>query len=313
MASGAEDRKRHGEPRTAPRSSHGLVTVEWLDALRRGHRPMTATWALVGVCIAAWLTSLAAGGSLVASAARGPVDHALARNANLIAMGQWWRALTYGTLNLSVFALVWVMALLLLAGRQLERTYGTARYLAILIPSWTTGAVTGLLVEPAHAFNAGTSAATLGLTTAATIDLLRRGVPWYRTFWAPVTAIILLLGLLLPSSVTWGAHAGGISAGAVVGAVACHPTRLQNRRQLTWTVILATVITAGSLLAVPPAARHTTQHGPILIGAPTRLLGPEADVHPSRLALTCAPEILHTTVANFESTSTHANTAPKDG
>ena len=103
--------------------------------------------------------------------------------AALIASGQWWRAVSYAALNLSGFALVWVMGLLLLAGMQVERTYGTTRFLAVLAPACTTGALTALFVEPAHAFNAGTSGATLGVATAAAIDLLRRGVPWYRAFW----------------------------------------------------------------------------------------------------------------------------------
>jgi membrane associated rhomboid family serine protease len=80
---------------------------------------------------------------------------------------------SYGTLNLSVFAFVITMALLFLAGMQVERTYGTIRFLTDLIPAWTTGALAGLLVEPAHALNAGTSGATFGVATAATIDLLR--------------------------------------------------------------------------------------------------------------------------------------------
>ena len=70
-----------------------------------------------------------------------------------------------------------------------------------------------MLVEPAAAFNAGTSGATFGVATAATIDLLRRGVPWHRTFWIPTLVITMILGFIFPASVTWGAHAGGILAG----------------------------------------------------------------------------------------------------
>ncbi len=168
---------------------------------------MLATLTVAAGCLGVWLASLATGGSLWSGSVHGPVDHALARNAVLIADGQWWRALSYGTLNLSLFAFAYTMALFLLAGLQVERTYGTARYLAILVPSWTAGALAGLLVEPAAAFNAGTSGATFGVAAAATIDLLRRGVPWHRTFWVPTLAIILVLGFIFPASVTWGAHA----------------------------------------------------------------------------------------------------------
>jgi membrane associated rhomboid family serine protease len=245
----------------------GLVTPEWLAALRHGRRPMPATITAVTGCVAVSIASLATGGSALSGSVHGAVDHYLARNAALIASGEWWRALSYGTLNLSLFALVYVMVLLVLAGLQIERTYGTVLFLAILAPSWTAGALSGLLVEPAHAFNAGTSAATFGVATAATIDLLRRGVPWFRTFWAPNIGIVLVLGFIFPASVTWGAHVGGIIAGAVIGAIACDPRTIASRRRLAMAVLAAGAIVAASLVAVPFAARHTTSHGPILIGA----------------------------------------------
>ena len=130
---------------------------------------MPATLVIAAGCTGVWLASLATGGSLWSGSVHGPVDHALARNAVLIAHAQWWRALSYGTLNFPVFAFVYVMALFVLAGLQVERTYGTVRYLAVLAPSWTAGALVGLLVEPAAAFNARTSGATFGVATAATI------------------------------------------------------------------------------------------------------------------------------------------------
>jgi membrane associated rhomboid family serine protease len=247
---------------------HGFVTPEWLEALRRGAHPMLATLTIVIGCIGVWIASIATGATPWNGSVHGAVDHDLARNASSIASGQWWRALSYGTLNLSLFALVVAMALLVLAGMQVERTYGTIRFLAVFVPAWTTGALVGLLVEPAHAFNAGTSGATFGVATAATIDLLRRGVPWYRTFWAPTLGTILVLGFILPTSVTWGAHVGGIIAGGLVGILACDPRKSTAWPRLAGTVGLAVIVVAASLLAVPYAARHTVSHGPILVGAP---------------------------------------------
>jgi len=233
---------------------------------------MPATLTIVVGSIGVWVASVATGGSPWSASVHGPVDHALARNAALIAGGQWWRALSYGTLTLSVFALLYVMVLLLLAGLQVERTYGTVRFLAVLVPSWTTGALVGLLVEPAHAFNAGPSGATFGVATAATIDLLRRGVRWQRTFWIPTLVIVLVLGFVFPASVTWGAHVGGIIGGGLVGLVACDPRHIRDRKRLAWTMVLAAVVVAASLVAVPLAARHTVDHGPILVGSPA--IGP---------------------------------------
>jgi membrane associated rhomboid family serine protease len=237
--------------------------------LQRGTHPMPATLAVVIGCVGVWIASIATGGSVWNGSVHGSVDHDLARNAVSIGSGQWWRVFSYGTLNLSLFAFVVTMALLLLAGMQVERTYGTIRFLAVLVAAWTTGALAGLLVEPAHALNAGTSGATFGVAAAATIDLLRRGVPWYRTFWIPTVGIILVLGFIFPTSVTWGAHMGGIIAGALVGTVASDPREPTARRHLVWVIGLAVLITTISLLAVPYVARHTVSHGPILVGGPT--------------------------------------------
>jgi membrane associated rhomboid family serine protease len=250
------------------KGTHGFVTPEWLEALRRGTHPMPATLTIVIGCTGVWIASIVTGATPWNGSVHGPVDHDLARNASCIASGQWWRALSYGTLNLSLFALVIAMALLVLAGMQVERTYGTVGFLAVIVPAWTTGALVGLLVEPAHAFNAGTSGATFGVGAAATIDLLRRGVPWYRTFWVPTLGIILVLGFIFPSSVTWGAHVGGIIAGGLVGSLACNPRNSTARPGPAGTVGFAAVVVAASLLAVPCAARHTVTHGPILVGAP---------------------------------------------
>ena len=228
---------------------------------------MLATVAVVVVCVAVWIASIATGGSVWTGAVHGSVDDSLARNAALIAGGQWWRALTYGLLNLSIWALALALALLLLAGLQVERTYGTIPFLAILAAAWTTGALVALFVEPAHAFNAGTSGAMFGVASAATIDLLRRGVPWYRTFWAPTIGIILVLGLFFPSSVTWGAHVGGIIAGGIVGFVVCDARTMTDRRRVVVACVLASVVVVAGLIAVPFAAGYTTSHGPVLIGA----------------------------------------------
>jgi hypothetical protein len=71
----------------------------------------------------------------------------------------------------------------------------------------------------------------------------------------------------LPAGVTWGGHVGAIAAGGLVGAVACDPRGRRGQRQTLAVVALAAVLVAARLLATRVAARHTVDHGPILIGA----------------------------------------------
>lgn len=229
---------------------------------------MPATMALAAGCVAVWVIAVAAGGSVWNVSVEGSFEHNLARNAELIGSGQWWRTLSYGLVNPGVFHLVVVVGLLLAAGGQVEQAYGTARFLAVLAAAWPAGAVVALLVEPAHAFNAGTSAAALGAGSAAAIDLIRRGVPWQRTLWIPTLIIIVVLGLIYPTTITWGAHAGGIVAGSIVGLIACDPRHPDTPRRTIGALAAAGTIIVISLLLAPIAARHTTAHGPAIIGAP---------------------------------------------
>lgn len=67
----------------------GTMAHYWLAALRQGTHPMPATIAVVCGCVAVWTASLVTGGAAVSGSVHGVIDHDLARNAALIASGQW--------------------------------------------------------------------------------------------------------------------------------------------------------------------------------------------------------------------------------
>lgn len=220
---------------------------------------------VVAVCVGLWVAAVITGAPVWSSHAMG-IERNLARNAAAIAVGQWWRIATYGFVNLGIEALAFVMALLVLAGAQIERTYGSVGFLAVFVASLLAAAPVALLVEPVHAFNAGTSGAALGVGAAATIDLHRRGTPLHRTFWAPIITVLLILGIIFPATVTWGAHLGGVVGGAAVGAVLCKPAAVDRQRRLLGALMFATAIAVSSGLLASWAAHHTVAHGPVLIG-----------------------------------------------
>ncbi len=93
-----------------------------------------------------------------------------------------------------------------------------------------------LLVEPAHAFDAGTSGAALGVGAAAIIDLHRRGAPLHRTFWAPIITVLLILGFVFPATVTWGAPRRR-PPGTADGAAVCKPATTHRQRRLLAAVL----------------------------------------------------------------------------
>lgn len=116
------------QPSNPGRPDHPLFTREWRAALRRGARPTpAATLLIVAVCVGLWVAAVVGGAPVWSSHAAVGIERDLARNAAAIVAGQWWRAATYGFVTLGIEALAFVMALLILAGAQIERTYATAR------------------------------------------------------------------------------------------------------------------------------------------------------------------------------------------
>ncbi len=226
---------------------------------------MPATIIVVAAAVIVWVVLVAMGAPILSAHVTIAAQQSLTRNATAIAAGSWWRGATAVIVNLGAPALVFVMALVVVGGLQVERTYGTLRYVAVFVPSALTGVVVALLVEPAHAFNAGTSAAAFGVGAAAAIDLLRRGVPAHRTFWIPVLIIYLILGFIFPAGITWGAHVGGIAAGALTGTVLMTPDHTTRWRP-PLGLALAAIISVAAVAGTEPAARHTVRHGPVLIG-----------------------------------------------
>lgn len=127
--------------------------------------------------------------------------------------GEPWRLISSGFLHFGILHLVVNMTVLLLVGRQVERIFGSARFLIIYLLSTLGSGCLSLLIVPTGA-GAGASGAIFGLFGALLSFVVGRP-------WAQVSAVMHwtgYLGMLLASlSLIFGIAAGGGTANHLGG------------------------------------------------------------------------------------------------
>jgi membrane associated rhomboid family serine protease len=142
----------------------------------------------------------------------------------LVEAGEWWRLVTcifvhIGGLHLiSNFVGLWVI------GRLSEELFGPWRTIAIFAIAGLGGAVASWLAM-ASGIAAGASGAVFGLLGAVFIELTwhrkRHRLAWSRGVWGSLVVVALAnlgAGFVYPAMDHW-AHAGGLLAGTLVGAL----------------------------------------------------------------------------------------------
>lgn len=128
--------------------------------------------------------------------------------------GQWWRLVTSAFLHGSLIHIAFNMALLYAFGAQLERGFGSARFLLMYAGSLFGGALAVMLFNWAQP-TLGASGAVLGLAGAFGLALHERGIPPQQS---PIFGLVILnlaLPLLMPGISFWG-HFGGVAAGVLI-------------------------------------------------------------------------------------------------
>jgi membrane associated rhomboid family serine protease len=172
------------------------------------------TWAIIAVCVAVFLPSLAGGAAVTG---RGDLDVAgeLALNAPAVANGEWWRLFTSGFVHYGLLHVGFNMFVLFQLGTLLEPALGRVRFAALYTTALLGGACGALLLDPG-ALTAGASGAVYGLMGAAVLGLRRRGVDPLRSGLGGLLLVNLLLTFVIPG-ISVGGHLGGLAAGAVAG------------------------------------------------------------------------------------------------
>jgi rhomboid protease GluP len=149
----------------------------------------------------------------------------------LIAEGQVWRLLASMFLHIGVMHLVFNSYALLVLGSDVERLYGSPRFLAIYLLAGLWGGLASFALSPD--LSAGASGAIFGLL-GAMVAFLRREREVFGSWGRQrllnllgVAALNLVLGFTVPGIDNF-AHLGGLFSGAVLGWL------LAPRYQVAW-------------------------------------------------------------------------------
>jgi rhomboid protease GluP len=194
---------------------------------------------------------------------------------NLVAVGEWWRMLSYALLHGSPLHILFNGLALWMAGHFLESLVGRAWFLALFALGAVGGAAMSLAVNPPDVLTVGASGAIMALLGAAFVASFRlpKGP---RRAGIQVALVQMLVPSLLPMAfgagasdglhVDYGAHLGGVLTGAAAGLAMTrfwpHDEPLPRLRGIAVAITLAAVAvvaTAGLELARLHGTRTTLQ------------------------------------------------------
>ena len=183
-------------------------------------RRATYTYVFFGLNIVVFLLMALAGGST-----NEPTLMAFGVKANpAITNGQWWRFVTPIFLHIGWLHLIFNSYALWIVGPQVEKLYGSARFVILYVVTGVAGVFGSYIFHP-YSESAGASGAIFGLFGVLLVFGIRyRSAipPFFKravgTGVLPVIVINLIIGLTIPG-IDNSAHIGGLLAGALLAAV----------------------------------------------------------------------------------------------
>lgn len=196
-------------------------------------QPALAVTVLVGVNVAVFVAGLVAGGNAV-----GRSRDWLHRDWSLfgpaVAAGEWWRLFSSGFVHYGAMHLGFNMLALWQLGGQLERMWGSLRFIALYVASLLAGSAVVLVLarfDIQAGSHGGASGAVFGLLGALAMVLRSRGISLSQSGLGATLLINIVLTFSLGLSI--GGHLGGFIGGALVAlGYAKAATRKFEPRQL---------------------------------------------------------------------------------
>ena len=195
-------------------------------------RGASATWAFIGANVAVYALMVA----VARDSGLAPSEEYTVALANfgakvnaLVNLGEYWRFVTPIFIHIGPIHLLVNMYSLHAIGPQVERLYGTSRYIILYLLTGIAGVAGSyytVVRTGTDATSAGASGALFGLLGVLLVFGLRykNELPgiFRKAFSAqgliPVLAINLIITFTIPM-IDWGAHLGGLVAGAALAAV----------------------------------------------------------------------------------------------
>jgi membrane associated rhomboid family serine protease len=208
-----------------------------------------ATFALIGLCVLAFVGEMISGGDIASRAADSlSIDGGLF--GPFVAEGEPYRIVTYSLLHAGIFHLGLNMFGLYVLGRLLEPAIGTARFLGIYFVSVLAGAFGALLLDPLD-LTVGASGGIFGLMAAAFLIARHRGFDQLAS-QVGFFVVINVVFTFSVSAISVGGHIGGLIGGGLVALLINFAERRRTGSvplEIAGIVALGVVVIVGALLA----------------------------------------------------------------
>ena len=198
-----------------PECSRQRTKVKTAATIQRGADP-TATYVIMGICVALGLGSMLSEGNWL-SGGLDKLSFDFGLYGPFVADGDIYRIVTAGFLHAGPFHLLVNMYSLYILGSMLEPAIGRARFLLIYFAGLLAGSLGALLVAPDDLV-VGASTAIFGLMGAAVVEMRGRGID------PMASGLPLWIGINLIMTFTFtrlskGGHVGGLIGGIVAAVI----------------------------------------------------------------------------------------------
>ena len=134
---------------------------------------------------------------------------------------EWYRLITNGFVHFGFIHIGFNMYILWQLGQLLERTLGRTQF-ALLYFASLLGGTAGVLLLTDRGITGGASGAVFGLMAALAISMHRQGLNILQTGVGRLLMLNLFITFIIPG-IAIGGHLGGVTAGALCGAVMLAP------------------------------------------------------------------------------------------
>jgi membrane associated rhomboid family serine protease len=216
-----------------------------------GRSDAPATYALIALCVAAFVAEIAGGGGAASLEGGGTVIREGGLFGPSVAEGEPYRIVTSAFLHAGFLHLALNMFALYILGTLLEPAIGSARFVGIYAVSILAGSFGALVLDP-NEITVGASGGIFGLMAAAFLIARNRGLDALASQVGFFVIINLVFTFSIPG-ISIGGHLGGLITGGLAALVVSglERRRLPNASTLEAIVFitLGVVAIAGSLLA----------------------------------------------------------------
>jgi membrane associated rhomboid family serine protease len=223
-------------------------------------RDAPATYALIGICVLAFIGEMVGGGGTSTFDGGGKLIREGGLFGPAVDDGEWYRIVTSGFLHAGVLHLGLNMFALYILGTILEPGVGSARFVGIYFVSLLGGSFGALLLDPREV-TVGASGAIFGLMASTFIVARGRGMDELASQVGIFVVLNLVFTLSIPG-ISIGGHLGGLVAGGLAGLAI---TMLERRRTSNTPVLEGLALLALGAASVAGALVAAGQPGTGLI------------------------------------------------